>query len=185
MTVVGFLDRPELRGTLAAGYPILGTDDELGSFLGQADAFLIAVGQIETADIRRRLFQRLVAAGANLPWVKAESATVHSTAVLGSGTIAMHRAFVNVKAVVGDNCILNTGSLLEHDVVVGNHVHVSTGAIVNGGCIVGDGCFLGSGSILRNNITLGENVILGAGAVVVNDLIQPGTYVGNPARLIT
>ena len=47
----------------------------------------------------------------------------------------MHNAIVNSGTNIGENCILNTNSLIEHDVNIGNYCHISTGAIINGGVI--------------------------------------------------
>ena len=44
----------------------------------------------------------------------------------------MHNALVNAGAKIGDNCILNTKSLVEHDAIVEDHCHISTSSIVNG-----------------------------------------------------
>lgn len=182
--VLGLLDNTRPVGTNLDGYPILGTDDEISSWVPKSDGFLVTVGQIETASVRQRLFEMVTALGGHTPWLKATSAYVHRNALPGPGTIVMHRAFVNAGASIGSNCILNTGSIIEHDSVVGSHVHVSTGAIVNGGCRIGDCCFIGSGAVLRNGVAVAPGVVVGAGSVVVNDLGEPGVYVGNPARRI-
>jgi len=182
--VIGFLDRIETVGRFVEGYPILGTDSQISEFLERSDGFLISVGQIESADVRKRLFDLVISHGGRLPHIVASTALVDRRARLGSGTIVMHNAFVNVSADVGMNCILNSRCVIEHDAVIGDHVHISTGALINGGCTVGTECFVGSGAILRNNVTVDEGVVVGAGAVVVSDLTESGTYVGNPARRI-
>lgn len=184
MTIVGFLDRAELAGTMVAGYPVIGTDGDLERFLPKADAFLVSVGQIESAQVRKRIFDRVKDAGGPMPWFSAATAFVHKSVSIGSGTVIMHRALVNIGSVIGENCILNTGCHLEHGVQIGSHVHISTGAIVNGNCRVGDGSFIGSGVVIRNNISVAPDVVLGIGTVVVKDITTPGTYVGNPARRI-
>ena len=51
----------------------------------------------------------------------------HTT--IDEGTIIMHRVVVNAGAMVGRNCILNTGSLIEHDTEIGDHTHISTAAV--------------------------------------------------------
>ena len=33
----------------------------------------------------------------------------------------MHRAVINVGAVIGKNCIINSMALIEHDAVIGDH----------------------------------------------------------------
>ena len=54
----------------------------------------------------------------------------------------------------------------------------------NGGVKIGQECFIGIGSVIVNNISVESRITVGAGTVVVKDLIDAGTYVGNPAKKI-
>ena len=40
----------------------------------------------------------------------------------------MHEAIVNCSAEIGENCIINTKALVEHDAKIGSHTHIATGA---------------------------------------------------------
>ena len=182
--VVGLLDRPDLVGQCVSGHPILGTDEELGAYVGSVDGFLVAFGHLGGENSRMDLFHRILSLGGKLPGIITADAFVDRTARIGEGTIVMHRAFLNAGVSVGANGIINTGAIVEHDTTLGDNVHVSTGAILNGGARVGHGSFIGSGAVVRQNTTVGSGVIVGAGAVVVNDLLEPGTYAGVPARRI-
>ena len=42
----------------------------------------------------------------------------------------MHGAIVNSNVNIGNNCIINSKSLIEHDVSIGNHNHISTGVYI-------------------------------------------------------
>ena len=44
----------------------------------------------------------------------------------------MHNSYIGPKSNIGNNCIINTGSIIEHDAKIGNHCHISTGCIING-----------------------------------------------------
>lgn len=180
--IVGLIDRPELVGQKINGYEILGTDEDLPRFKSAVDGFLIAVGQLETASARVRLFKRLEEIGGNMPVIVSGDAFVDRTAEIGKGTIVMHHALLNASATVGVNGIINSAAIVEHDAAIGDHVHIATGAIVNGGCRVGNQTFIGSRATLRNGVAVGDNVVVGAGSVVVKDITQPGVYAGNPAK---
>lgn len=180
--IIGIIDTADRLGIKLLGYDVLGTDDDLPSFVRRCDNALVTVGQIKTASVRMRLFASARLAGYCFPQVVARTAVVSRNGTLGFGTIAMHRCVVNAGVRVGVNCIINTGAIVEHDTFVGDNTHISTGAIVNGGCRIGSECLIGSGSVLRNGITLGDGVVIGAGTVVVNDIMESGVYVGSPAR---
>jgi carbonic anhydrase/acetyltransferase-like protein (isoleucine patch superfamily) len=67
---------------------------------------------------------------------------------------------------VGENTILNTRSLVEHDAVIGSHCHISTGAIVNGAATVDDRCFVGSHATVVQMAHLPADSFLKANALL-------------------
>jgi sugar O-acyltransferase (sialic acid O-acetyltransferase NeuD family) len=163
--ILGILDLPERMGEMVLGYPIVGTDDQVGRFVAEGARFLVCVGQIRTADARRRAYERVKAAGGRLATIVSPLAYVSPSAVIGEGTIVMHRAIVNASASVGDNVIINTMALVEHDATVGSHCHVSTAAVLNGGARIGVGSFVGSNAVIIQGATVPEDDFVPAGAV--------------------
>ena len=77
---------------------------------------------------------------------------------------------IGAGAKIGKNCIINTGSIIEHDSNIGDHCHVSTRAILNGGVILKSNSFIGSGAVIRQNITIGENCIISANTFLNKNL---------------
>ena len=90
---------------------------------------------------------------------------------------------------IGDHTIINQGVLVAHDVIVEAFVNVAPGAIICGNVHLKKGAWIGAGAIVnqgsnKDKIVVGENVIIGSGAVVVKSCLEPGTYVGVPAKKI-
>ena len=79
-------------------------------------------------------------------------------------------------------CIINTGSIIEHDNVVEDFVHISPNVTLCGTVKVGALTHIGAGVTVKNNIDICGNCIIGAGAVVVKNIEEEGIYVGVPAR---
>jgi len=182
--IAGIVDSPERVGEKVLGYEILGCDSDLPRLARRYGAARVTVGQIESKDVRRRLFEAARAAGFRMPAIFASTALVSARSSVGEGTIVMHRAFVNAEASVGVNCIVNSGAIIEHEARIGAHCHVSTGAIVNGSCSIGEGSFVGSGAVVKNGVSIAPGCVVGAGAVVTRDLAESGVYAGSPARRI-
>jgi sugar O-acyltransferase (sialic acid O-acetyltransferase NeuD family) len=151
-------------------YEMLGTDDDLVSLAERYRFALVAVGQIDTPDVRMRLYSRAVSAGFQLPVIVAPDAYVSRTALIGNGTIVMHGSIVNANAKIGRNCIINSRALIEHDTVVGDSCHISTGAILNGGVRIGAGSFIGSASTVKQGVSIGGRCLVGMGCLVRHDL---------------
>lgn len=178
----GILDIKENVGKNLLGYTITGTDDDIESLAAAGRSFIITLGQIKSSRLREKTYARLQACGANIATVVAPTAYVSKHALLGAGTVVLHHATVNAGAVIGQNNIINTGSNVEHDVHTGNHCHIATHAVVNGDCKLGNGIFIGSNSTLAQGTRITDHVVIGAGTVVYKNILEEGTYAGNPAK---
>ena len=180
--ILGVLDMPEDVGKDILSTKVIGTDDDITSYVDNAE-FVITVGFIKNPAIRIKLYNRVKEAGGKLATIVASTAYVSKYATIGEGTVVMHNAFVNAGAKVGNNVILNTFTNVEHDTVVGDQCHISTGVMINGDCKIGANCFIGSQSVLANGITIGNDIIVGAGSLVRKSISIKGIYSGNPAIL--
>lgn len=91
-------------------------------------------------------------------------------------------AFICELVEIGDDCFVSHGAMFVNDLFqsggpargdrtkwkrtkVGNHVSIGTNATVL-------------------PVTICDHVVIGAGAVVTRDILVPGVYAGNPARLL-
>ena len=181
----GIIDNAIPVGSTVLDIPVIGTDDNLPSFIHEDVEFLITVGQIKTSSIRQKLADKIKLAGGTFvaPLI-ANTAHIAKGAKIGKGTIIMHNAVINADAVIGENTIINTGAIVEHDCKVGDFVHISTGAIVNGASTIGNDTFIGSHATIANVITIPPHTIIGAGSLVIKNISQPGTYCGIPTKPI-
>lgn len=182
--IVGIIDNKlELKKTIC-GVEVIGTDDDIPKFLSKSDEFLITVGQIKSSDVRISLFEKCISLGLTPAKIISPHAYVSPGAVVKMGTIIMHRCVINSMASIGQNCIVNSGSIIEHDVVIGNHCHISTGAICNGAVKIADGVFVGSGSVLIQGVNVGFNAVIGAASLVLRDVPEYAKVAGSPSKEI-
>ena len=171
-SIAGLVGFAEQRHSKLLGYEIFATDSDLDDLRRTFSIAVITIGQIKTADSRKRLYQRAESLGFVLPTIVSPTAYVSRHANIGAGTIVMHGAIVNAGAQVGRNCIINTNSLIEHDATIGDHCHISTGAILNGGVHVGSGSFIGSGSVIKEGVAVGKECIVGLGVKLHQSLMN-------------
>ena len=182
--IAGIVDREEVVGKSVVGYKVIATDSELGRLREEFEYALVTIGQIKSANVRKRLFNKLKDLEYKMPVIVSPKAHVSKHSEIGEGSVVMHYSLVNAGAKIGANCILNTKSLIEHDVIVGNNCHISTGAVVNGACTIGNEVFIGSNSVIANNVHVADGSVLGAGSVVYRNIEKAGIYVGNPAERV-
>jgi UDP-N-acetylbacillosamine N-acetyltransferase len=111
-------------------------------------------------------------------------ARVSTTARIGRGCFLGNGCHIGPDAIVGDNTVVNTASIVEHETVVGHSCHLGPGAVVCGRCTLGDEVFVGAGTTVVDGVAICSGVTVGAGSVVIAHIVEPGVYVGCPARKI-
>ena len=100
----------------------------------------------------------------------------------GESCMFGHHSHVGSMVSIGTSCIINTGAIVEHQSTLGDFCHVSINATLAGQVVIGSRVFIGAGATIKQGIYIADDVIIGAGATVVNDIREPGVYVGVPAR---
>lgn len=182
--VLGYVDLRDNGPVL--GFKRLGGDEVLPALVKKHKRISVAlgVGKVRAESNRLQIAARLKALGFSFPALVAPSAVVAKGVVLGEGTVVMDRAVVQPGCAVGSLGIVNTGVLLDHDCVLGDDVHLATGATLSGGVSMGSGGMVGTGAAVIQGVRIVEGCMIGAGAAVVEDCLEPGTYVGVPARRI-
>jgi sugar O-acyltransferase (sialic acid O-acetyltransferase NeuD family) len=164
--IIGIIDRPELLGKNLLGYQVIGNDYDLSDLVKSCSNAIITVGQIHSPLVRIKLFKTISKLGYCLPTIISPRSYISKYAKIGLGSVVMHDVIINSNALIGDNCILNTKSLLEHGCKIGDHCHISTNAVINGNTIIGQGCFIGSGAITKEGSRVQDNFFAKAGSVL-------------------
>jgi sugar O-acyltransferase (sialic acid O-acetyltransferase NeuD family) len=158
--------KEDLKGKKILAYKVIGTDDDLEKLREKYEYAIVTVGQIKTADIRIKLFNKLKRLDFNIPVIISPNAYVSRYSSISEGTVIMHNVVVNAGVKIGKNCIINSKALIEHDVIIEDHCHVSTGVNINGGVIVRNRSFIGSGSVIRENIEIKEKSFIKMGSLI-------------------
>jgi sugar O-acyltransferase (sialic acid O-acetyltransferase NeuD family) len=182
--VLGYTD-PEDNGVVL-GVPYLGTDEVLDTVRASRPscAAAIGIGTVRPSPLRaerRRFLEKL---GFALPPIVSPAATVNEDVSIGEGTVVFDGVVINPGCRIGDCVILNTHCTVEHDCRVEDYVHVAPGATISGGVRVGAGSMVGAGATVIHSVSICEDCLIGAGATVTEDIVEPGVYVGTPARRI-
>jgi UDP-perosamine 4-acetyltransferase len=175
-------DDADRAGTDVLGTPVVSADGLEGLRAGGVTQAFAGVGGIRSSAARRRVFERLLAAGFELPSIVHASAVVSPWAVVGRGAHILAAAVVNAGAEICDGAIVNTAAIVEHDCRVGAHAHVAPGARLAGLVSVGEGAHVGIGATVIERVQIGSEALVAAGAVVLRDVPEGARVAGVPAR---
>jgi acetyltransferase-like isoleucine patch superfamily enzyme len=107
---------------------------------------------------------------------------IQKDVVIGDRTRVQSHTFICELVTIGRDCFIGHGVMFIND------------RFANGGPARGDRT-LWCRTLIGNNVSIGSNatimpvsicegVVIGAGSVVTRDIIAPGVYAGNPARLL-
>ncbi|MCS7165182.1 MAG: NeuD/PglB/VioB family sugar acetyltransferase [Candidatus Calescibacterium sp.] len=180
LKICGYIDKQNRN--LQIEY--LGTEEDMTKFSPQEYSLVMAIGQLDIGMQRKRLVERILSMGFSFLKIISKKSTISSSSKIGLGTVVLDHVVINVNAIIGGFCIINTGAIVEHDCIIGDFVHLAPRATLSGGVKIGNHCFIGAGSVFKHYVSICDNVIVGAGGVVVKDISLPGTYVGVPVRKI-
>ncbi len=179
----GILD-PQLKaGSSIAGVSVLGKDTLLEElYKDGAMMACMGIGSIRANTNRKNLFIKAKEIGYTFPNLIHNSSVVSEEAVISEGVQIMAGAILQAGSQAGENTIINTRAIIEHDCIIGKHAHICSGTVLSGGCIVDEGAFIGAGATVKQGIRIGRGCVIGAGSVVVDNVPDRVTVKGVPAK---
>ncbi len=180
--VAGFFDDFQELGTQTNGGPILGRIDDIEAQHadGTFDTLLVGIGYKHT-DFRRQCFERF-SPKMIFPTLVHPAAHLEPTVTLGAGTVVGAGCVFDEGVLIAENCYFNPGCIIAHDTSIGANSFCGPGETLAGFITVEEDCFLGVGTTIIDNVRLTTGTQTGGGTVVTSDIIEPGVYIGVPAR---
>jgi sugar O-acyltransferase (sialic acid O-acetyltransferase NeuD family) len=103
---------------------------------------------------------------------------------MGMGAVICAGSILTTDIVLGDFVHVNLDSTIGHDSVIGSYSTLSPGSHISGNVTLMERIFIGTGASVIEGVSLHPDVVIGAGAAVIKDLVEQGTYVGIPAKMI-
>ncbi len=142
-------------------------------------AVIVAIGN---PAVRRRVVDRMRAAGWTFPSVVHPTATIGSETQVGEGVVVCGGAQVSTNVRLGDHVHVNPNATLGHDAVLQDFVSVNPAAVISGEVLVRSGTLIGAAATVLQGLEVAEDVMVGAMACVTKDVERARTVKGVPAR---
>ena len=99
------------------------------------------------------------------------------------GLQVLPNATIGARCQIGEACIINTASSIDHECELGDGVHIGPGATLAGCIRIGDYTFIGTNATILPRIVIGKNVNIGAGSVVTKNVPDNSIAYGNPCKI--
>jgi sugar O-acyltransferase (sialic acid O-acetyltransferase NeuD family) len=116
---------------------------------------------------------------------------IHPTALIldenieiGEGSFIGAYSILTTNIKLGDHSILNRSNHIGHDTTIGSYFSSMPGAIVSGNVTIYDLVYIGNNSSIREKLSIHSLSTIGMNSAVVKNIIEPGIYVGCPAKKI-
>lgn len=163
---------PEKAGNeaLFGNIPWLKRDEDIFSFNPDEVELVNGIGSIPGKSFRSVIFRQLTEKGYHFHSVICQSARISPHVVLQQGVQILSGSIVNVGSFIGENSILNTGCVVDHDCQIGADNHIAPGVTLSGTVKTGVNVHIGTGASVIQAVTIGGNTVVGAGACVTKDV---------------
>ena len=179
---LGLIDMNQPSGAKIFGLEVLGSDNDLPRLVQEhgVEGGIIAVGDIW---LRHLIAQKVLKLIPDFNFVKA----VHPAAQIGSqvnlkrGTVVMAGAVINSGSEIGEFCIVNTQSSIDHDNIFGDYSSIMPNAATGGNVHVGEFSALGMGANILHKVQIGAHSVIGAGSLVLKNVKEHSVVHGSPA----
>lgn len=113
----------------------------------------------------------------------------HPTALIGKDVTIGEGSFIGAYSIlttnikIGNHAILNRANHIGHDTIIGDYFSAMPGVIISGNVTIYDCVYIGTNSSIKEKLNIHSLTTIGLNAGVVKDIIEPGVYVGTPAKL--
>lgn len=134
---------------------------------------------------RHQLVEKLKAKIAGIQFVNC----IHPSVVKGMGSHLGQGIYIGAQSVIGPNtkigdfCILNCGSLIEHESILGDYINMGTGSVVGGAVQIGHRAILGVNTGVLHGVIIGDDALLASGACITNSVEPATVMMGVPAKI--
>ncbi len=184
-TVVGFYDDTLPKGSLKGNYSILGNLAEIEQdFKSKSFDFLMIGIGYKHMNARQLIFERFESLEIPFATLIHPSCFVDASSSVSPGSFLLPGCVIDRGVSIGKNVLLNTACTVAHDTKVGDHSFLAPRVALAGFIKIGDRCVLGINTTVIDNIDIASGAQTGGGAVVIKNLVEPGLFVGIPAKKI-
>lgn len=182
---IGFIDSFKGKGLLINGYEVLGNEKDLPRLIERLNIYgiIVAVGDNWT---RKIVADKIKIIAPSLKFVS----SIHPTASIGKdtvveeGSVILAGVIINANCRIGEHCILNTKSSLDHDSIMESYSSLAPNVCTGGNLHLEQFSAICLGSNVIEGIHIKSHTVVGAGSLVIQNLKSKVVAYGSPATIV-
>lgn len=185
---VNFVVDDEYYGEEMEDWDVVPYPDFVNHFVKGADRITVAIGDPK---IRKSIVDKLLMEGSttfglwgNTFLRKSVQPRDQISNAYGVGNIFCPGSIITTNVMIENHNHFNLNTTIGHDCGIGSYNTFSPGVNISGNVTIGDSCYFGTNSAVKEGVSICSGVTIGMGAVVLNNITEPGTYVGVPCKKI-
>lgn len=136
--------------------------------------------------LRKKIVNELFKLDKTFIWesIISKDCIVNGNIIIGEGSLIMSGAIINTETTIGNHCIINTSSSIDHDNNFKDFSSCGPGVVTGGNVTLGEDSYLGIGCVVNHGIKIGKNTVIGGNSFVNKKCSDNSLYYGVPAKQI-
>ncbi len=164
------VDAAYLRGDTFHETPVVAFEAITESFPPSQFEMFVAIGYRDLNSKRSERCAMAAQRGYRLTSFASSKADLWSGFVLGANCLVMEGNVLQPHSRLGEGVVLGSGNLISHHAVVEEYCYLAARAVLGGAVRVGHHSFIGLNVTVRENVKIGATCLVGAAALVLNDV---------------
>jgi sugar O-acyltransferase (sialic acid O-acetyltransferase NeuD family) len=176
------VDGEHIKEETLLGFPVVPFEDIERDYPPDEFVMSIPISYRGANQLRAEKYQQAKAKGYRLINYISSRAATWPGLVIGDNCFVLEGCIVQPFAEIGNNVFMGCSSLVGHHCVIGDHCFLAPGAVTLGFVQVGPYCFLGANSTIRDGITIASECLIGAGVHITRNTQEKQVYIGTPTE---
>jgi sugar O-acyltransferase (sialic acid O-acetyltransferase NeuD family) len=172
------VDEEHISEETLLGLPVIPFEEIEHRYPPDEFAMSVPISYRKVNQLRAEKYRQAKAKGYGLINYISSKATTWPGLVIGDNCIILEGCIVQPFAELGNNVIMGCSSLVGHDCVIGDHCFLAPGAVTLGYVRIGPYCFLGANSTVRDGITVASECLIGAGVNITRNTEEKQVFIG-------
>lgn len=163
---------PANNKKLFKGIIHISSDADIEAYPANEVLLVNGIGHMPNCNLRSRLYNSFLSKGYQFTSVISQNAVISKYSKISEDAQILAGAIVQVGASIGNNSIINTSVIVEHDSEIKDHVHLAPNVTVCGNSVINSHCFIGASATIIQGLVIGQNSVVGAGVTILQNITK-------------